>query len=95
MAALLSPRPAGLTVLNEPEASLHPELLPALAALITLASERSQIVVVTHSAPLVAALRQDGPDELSLLELTKRDGQTAVQGQRLLYQPAWHWPDRH
>ena len=95
VAALLSPRPAGLTVLNEPEASLHPELLPALAALITRASERSQIVVVTHSAPLVAALRQDGPDELSLLELTKRDGQTAVQGQRLLDQPAWHWPDRH
>ena len=95
VAALLSPRPAGLTVLNEPEASLHPELLPALAALITRASERSQIVVVTHSAPLVAALRQDGPYELSLLELTKRDGQTAVQGQRLLDQPAWHWPDRH
>ena len=30
-AALLTPRPAELTVLNEPEASLHPELLPALA----------------------------------------------------------------
>lgn len=95
VAALLSPRPAGLTVLNEPEASLHPELLPALAALITRASERSQIVVVTHSAALVAALLRDGPDELSLLELTKRDGQTAVQGQGMLDQPAWHWPDRH
>jgi predicted ATPase len=32
--ALLSPRPPELMVLNEPEASLHPELLPALARLI-------------------------------------------------------------
>ncbi len=95
VAALLSPRPAGLTVLNEPEASLHPELLPALAALITRASERSQIVVVTHSVPLVTELQQRGPDDLSLLELTKRDGQTEVQGQGILDQPAWHWPDRH
>ena len=40
-AALLTPRPAELTVLNEPEASLHPDLLPALAGLITRASEGS------------------------------------------------------
>lgn len=94
VAALLSPRPAGLTVLNEPEASLHPDVLPALAALITRASERSQIVVVTHSAALVAALREHGPGELSLLQLAKRDGQTEVEGLGLLEEPAWHWPDR-
>ena len=54
VAALLTPRPAELTVLNEPEASLHPDLLPALAALIARSSERSQVLVVTHS-PQVAA----------------------------------------
>ena len=32
IAALLTPRPPGLLVLNEPETSLHPDLLPALAA---------------------------------------------------------------
>ena len=90
--ALLTPRPAELTVLNEPESSLHPDLLGALAGLIRRASERSQIVVVTHSAALVDALRDD--DEASLLRLTKDDGRTVVEGQGLLDEPAWHWPGR-
>ena len=92
VAALLSPRPAELTVLNEPEASLHPDLLPALAALIGRASEASQVIVVTHSATLVGALREHTGAEL--LRLTKRDGETAAEGLGLLDEPAWHWPDR-
>ena len=92
-AALLTPRPAELTVLNEPEASLHPDLIPALAALIGRASERSQIVVVTHSDALVRALRALD-DDLSLLRLAKDDGQTVIEGQGLLDEPAWHWPGR-
>ncbi len=92
VAALLSPRPAELTVLNEPEASLHPQLLPALAELIGRAAELSQIIVVTHSAELVAALV--GHTEPALLRLAKRDGQTVVEGQGLLDEPAWQWPER-
>ncbi|HXE06473.1 MAG TPA: AAA family ATPase [Acidobacteriaceae bacterium] len=38
-AALLSPRPPELMVLNEPETSLHPDLLPALARLIAGAAK--------------------------------------------------------
>ncbi len=49
VAALLSPRPAELMVLNEPETSLHPDLLPALARLLVAAAARSQTLVVTHS----------------------------------------------
>ncbi len=49
VAALLSPRPPSLMVLNEPETSLHPDLLPPLARLIALASSRSQIIIVTHA----------------------------------------------
>ena len=102
-AALLTPRPAELTVLNEPEASLHPDLLPALAGLITRASEGSQIVVVTHAAGLVSALcsRQR---EVNIIELMKRAGaagsatsnmgETAIVGQGLLDEPSWHWPTR-
>lgn len=95
VAALLSPRPAELTVLNEPEASLHPDVLPALASLIARASEvsaGSQILLVTHSEPLVTALREHG--EPSLLTLAKRDGETVVEGQGLLDEPPWQWPDR-
>ncbi len=101
-AALLTPRPAELTVLNEPEASLHPDLIPALAGLIARASEGSQIVVVTHSEPLVRALEavrdelgEHTGDDLSLLRLTKEDGYTVIEGQGLLDEPAWHWPGRH
>jgi predicted ATPase len=103
VAALLTPRPAELTVLNEPEASLHPELLPALAGLITRASEGSQIVVVTHAAGLVTALRAR-QHEVNVIELAKRAGaataatsgvgQTAIVGQGLLDEPSWHWPTR-
>ncbi len=39
-AALLSPRPPELMILNEPEASLHPDLLAPLARLIVKASAR-------------------------------------------------------
>ena len=49
VAALLTPRPPPLMVLNEPETSLHPDLLPALARLIVRAAERSQVWVVSHS----------------------------------------------
>ena len=61
VAALLSPRPPGLMVLNEPETSLHPDLLAPLARLIGQASSTTQIVVVSHSAPLINALAEQ-PD---------------------------------
>jgi len=95
VAALLTPRPAELAVLNEPESSLHPDLLPALAALIARTCERSQLVVVTHSAPLVAALQHSLGDELSLLRLCKSDGKTVIEGQGMLDEPAWRWPGRN
>ena len=56
IAALLSPRPPSLMILNEPETSLHPDLLPPLARLIAQAAKRSQIVVVSHAVALVSAL---------------------------------------
>ncbi|MDR2128880.1 MAG: AAA family ATPase, partial [Burkholderiaceae bacterium] len=56
VAALLTPRPPPLLVLNEPETSLHPDLLPALGRLIARAAASTQVVVVTHVARLVAAI---------------------------------------
>jgi len=93
VAALLSPRPPELLVLNEPETSLHPDLLPALAALISTAASRTQVVVVTHARPLVRAL-ESVDDETALLELEKEFGATVLAGQGMLDRPAWHWPKR-
>lgn len=92
VAALLSPRPPQLLVLNEPESSLHPELLAPLAALIARTSEKTQIVVVSHSQPLIAALRELA-DPL-MVELVKQEGQTLIQGQGILDEPSWNWPSR-
>lgn len=91
VAALLTPRPPSLMVLNEPETSLHPDLLPALAKLIIKVSERTQVWVVTHANRLVNALEQE-PDCNSII-LEKELGQTKVLGQGLLNTPSWKWPD--
>ncbi|MFB9909609.1 AAA family ATPase [Allokutzneria oryzae] len=93
VAALLSPRPPELLVLNEPETSLHPDLLPALAVLISTAAKQAQLVVVSHARPLVRALEViDG--DIGSLELEKEFGATVLAGQGRLDRPAWHWPKR-
>jgi predicted ATPase len=92
MAALLTPRPPALMVLNEPETSLHPDLMPALARLIRHASRQAQVWVVSHSSRLIAALEED-PDCQSVL-LDKELGETRIVGQGILDQPAWYWPER-
>ncbi|GAA3210955.1 AAA family ATPase [Actinocorallia longicatena] len=91
-AALLTPRPPELLVLNEPETSLHPDLLEALADLIAVAAGRTQIVVVTHAPRLVEALAKD-PDH-GVLELYKDHGETRLRDQLPLEEPLWHWPKR-
>lgn len=92
VAALLTPRPPPLMVLNEPETSLHPDLLPALGRLIVRASEATQVWVVSHAPRLIAALER--ADECNSVHLHKELGQTQVAGQDLLDQPMWRWPDQ-
>lgn len=75
-------------VLNEPETSLHPDLLPALARLIIHASKDTQIWVVSHSTRLIAALEQ--AEQCNSIALEKQLGQTQVIGQGLLDAPSWH-----
>jgi predicted ATPase len=91
VAALLTPRPPPLMVLNEPETSLHPDLLPALARLIARASKQAQVWVVSHANRLINAL--NGQPECQQIGLEKSLGQTGVVGQGTLDGPAWHWPD--
>jgi len=90
IAALLTPRPPGLLVLNEPETSLHPDLLPALGRLIGQASKRSQVIVVSHAPPLIDAL-QALPECHSIM-LEKTLGETVTAGGQ--ERPGWKWPER-
>ncbi len=88
-AALLSPRPPTLMILNEPETSLHPDLLPALARLISEAATRTQVVVVTHAPALICALASTR--EVTEIVLEKELGETVVRTDE---RPAWTWPSR-
>jgi len=91
-AALLTPRPPELMVLNEPETSLHPDLLPALARLIAAAAGQTQIVVVSHAQILIEALEQ--APECRRLHLEKSFGETTLAGATLFNAPHWEWPKR-
>jgi predicted ATPase len=91
-AALLTPRPPELMVLNEPETSLHPDLLPALARLILAAARSTQVIVVTHAPQLIAEL---SPSTLcTRLHLVKDFGETKVDGFTRSQTPKWNWPAR-
>lgn len=91
VAALMTPRPPELMVLNEPETSLHPDLLPALGRLVIAASKRSQVWVVSHASRLVATL--EGSKDSRSIRLEKELGATRVADAEVLDRPAWRWPD--
>jgi predicted ATPase len=86
LAALFSPRPPELLVLNEPETSLHPRVLEPLGRQIAAAAKRSQVIVVSHATPLVDALKG-----ATRVELTKAGGETKVAGRGPLDGPSWKW----
>jgi predicted ATPase len=92
IAALLTPRPPALMVLNEPETSLHPDLLAPLARLVAKTAKRSQIVVVTHSPRLITALSEQPGCHSVALE--KTFGETTVLGLSAKDIPDWNWPAR-
>ena len=91
VAALLTPRPPGLLVLNEPETSLHPDLLPALGRLIAQASSRSQVLVVSHSPALIDAIQK--LPACHSITLEKQLGQTLLAGDDY-ERPSWQWATR-
>src|SRR5947207_12506285 len=64
---LQSPGLTALTLIDEPEVSLHPELLSLLADLLREASSRTQIIVATHSDRLIRFLE---PKEVLVVNQT-------------------------
>ncbi|MCC6899951.1 MAG: AAA family ATPase [Polyangiaceae bacterium] len=64
LVVLYDPEPPRFIGIEEPENFLHPRLLPELAEECRAATERSQLVVTTHSPFLLDAIR---PDEVRVL----------------------------
>ncbi|MPZ37257.1 MAG: AAA family ATPase [Rhizobiales bacterium] len=79
--ALLGYRLPAFIALNEPETSLHPDLLEPLARMIVRAAERTQIWVVTHSERLAAAF--DAYGKARPHTVIKRNGETWIEGLNL------------
>ena len=82
LAALLSPRPPSLLALNEPETSLHPDLLEPLAKQMVNASRNSQLWVATHSEKLAELVEKNSGESPIRLQLAS--GETRVVGQKLV-----------
>jgi len=79
-------------VLNEPETSLHPDLLPALARLIAAAAKNTQILVVTHAPLLIQEL--SAASICARLHLVKDFGETKLEGATPFNKTKWNWPAR-
>ncbi len=64
-----------ITMIDEPEVSLHPELLAHLVELMREASQRTQLIVATHSDRLVGFLK---PEEVVTMDMDENGFATAA-----------------
>jgi predicted ATPase len=76
LAILCDPTPPSLICIEEPELGLHPDVLPGLADLLRAASQRTQLIVTTHSDILVDAMTET-PECVIVCE--KHEGQTEMK----------------
>ena len=76
--ALLAYRLPPFIALNEPEASLHPDLMEPLAQLVVRAAERTQLWLVTHSNRLADAIVATGKGQVRTVR--KQGGATLIDG---------------
>jgi predicted ATPase len=90
LAILCDPFPPPLICIEEPELGLHPDILPKLADLLVAASERTQIIVTTHSDILVDAMTEQ-PEAVVVCE--KHDGRTEMR--RLKKEDLVTWLDKY
>lgn len=90
LAILCDPEPPPLICIEEPELGLHPDILPKVADLLKAASERTQIIVTTHSDILVDAMT-DCPDAVVVCE--KHEGCTEMK--RLSARELAVWLDKY
>jgi len=75
IAILCDPHPPPLICIEEPELGLHPDLIHILADMLKEASQRTQLIVTTHSDTLVSAFTND-PEAVLICE--KWEGQTEL-----------------
>jgi predicted ATPase len=90
LAILYDPAPPPLVCIDEPELGLHPDLINHVADALRFASERTQLIVTTHSPALVDAFTEN-PETILVCE--KSDGGSCVR--RLDAQHLKPWLDKY
>jgi predicted ATPase len=80
--ALMAYRLPPFIALNEPESSLHPDLMEPLGRMVARAAERTQVWLVTHSERLAAVIRKAGAGDVRTV--VKHNGATTIEGLTLL-----------
>ena len=91
LAVLLNPKLPPLLCIDEPETGLHPEAIQIVADLLVQASERTQLVVATHSEALVDAM-SSRPEAVLVCE---RDSDNGTQFRRLQGEDLNLWLERY
>ena len=91
LAILCHPNPPPLICIEEPEIAMHPDSLGLVAELLRKASERTQIVVATHSPEFVSHFS----DEPDCIVVCDRDSEEGTQFHRVTRQEVTDWQDMH
>jgi predicted ATPase len=91
LAVLLEPNPAPLICIEEPELGLHPDAIQIVAEALVGASERTQLIVTTHSPALIDAL-SDRPEDVLV---TDRDFDNGTRFRRLRKRQLSDWLERY
>jgi predicted ATPase len=90
LAILCDPEPPPLICIEEPELGLHPDVLPKLADLLIAASQRTQVIITTHSDILVDAMTER-PESVVVCE--KHNGRTEMR--RLKKEDLTQWLEKY
>jgi predicted ATPase len=90
LSILCHPAPPPIVCIEEPELGLHPDIMPTIAELLKDASQRTQLIVTTHSDALVSAL-SDTPEAIVVCE----PGPDGTQLRRLDRESLAEWLDRY
>ena len=91
LAILCHPNPPPLICIEEPEIAVHPDSLGLVAELLRKASERTQLIVTTHSPELVALFPPE--EEAQYVVVCERDAEEGTRFHRPSLAELRDWQD--
>ena len=88
---LCHPTPPPFICIEEPDLGLHPDLIPQIARLLKSASERTQLIITTHSKALIDEFSDD-PESVVVCE---RNFDAGTEFKRLSADKLEKWLERY